>query len=100
MSVNLLDSLKGYITPELISKASSALGESESGIAKATSAILPTLLSGLVNKSEDSNVMGSVMDLVKQTSSSSDGGVLSNLGGLLTGNSGNSGINGNGIRIN
>lgn len=92
MSVNLLDSLKGYITPELISKASSALGESESGIAKATSAILPTLLSGLVNKSEDSNVMGSVMDLVKQTSSSSDGGVLSNLGGLLTGNSGNSGI--------
>jgi OmpA-OmpF porin, OOP family len=91
MSLNLLDSLKGLITPDLISKASSALGESESGISKATSAILPTLLSGLVNKSEDSNVMGSVMDLVKQSSSNSDS-ILSNLGGLLTNNSSTSGI--------
>jgi len=84
MSTNLLDSLKGYITPELISQASSMLGESESGVSKAVSAALPSLLGGLLNKSGDSNVMGSVMDLVTKSSGDS-GGILSNLGGLLGG---------------
>lgn len=86
MSANLLDSLKNYITPELISKASGMLGESESGVASAISASIPSLLSGLVNKSSDSGVMGSVMDLVSSQASNSDG-ILSNLAGLLSGDS-------------
>lgn len=88
---NLLDSLKSYITPELISKASGMLGESDSGVAKAVSAALPTLLSGLVHKSGDSSAMSGVMDLVTQNASHSDG-VMSNLTGLLSGNSAASGI--------
>jgi len=85
MSSNLLDLLKGYITPDVISKASSLLGESESGISKAVSATIPTLLTGLVNKSNDSSAMGSVMNLVSETGSS--GSILSDLPSLLTGSS-------------
>lgn len=96
MSANLLDSLKGYITPELISQASGALGESESGVSSAISSALPTLLGGLLNKSGDSSVMGSVMDLVTKSSADS-GGILSNLGGLLSG--GNSGASGLGSSL-
>lgn len=92
MSANLLDSLKSYVTPELIAQASGALGESEGGISKAVSAALPTLLGGLLNKSGDSSVMGSVIDLATRANGDEGGGLLSNLGGLLSG--GNSGASG------
>lgn len=85
MSLNLIDSLKGYITPEIITKASSLLGESENGTKNAITAAIPTLLSGLLNKSGDAGVMGSVMDLVTKNSNNSDG-ILSNITGLLSGN--------------
>jgi OmpA-OmpF porin, OOP family len=91
MSTNLLDSLKGYITPEIVSQASSMLGESEGGISKAITAVIPTLLGGLVHKSGDSGVMGSVMDLVTKSTSDS-GGVMSNLTGLLSGGSDSSSV--------
>ncbi len=91
MSTNLLDSLKGYITPEIVSQASSMLGESEGGISKAITAVIPTLLGGLVHKSGDSGVMGGVMDLVTKSTSNSDG-VMSNLTGLLSGGSDSSSI--------
>jgi OmpA-OmpF porin, OOP family len=91
MSANLLDSLKGYITPEIISQASSMLGESEGGISKAVSAVIPTLLGGLVNKTSDSGAMGSIMELVNKSTSNSDG-IFSNLTGLLSTDSASSGI--------
>lgn len=82
MSLNLLGLLKGYITPEVISKASILLGESENGISKAVSATIPTLLNGLVTKSNDLPAMESVMDLATVTES--PGSVLSHLPSLLT----------------
>lgn len=50
MSFNILEAVKGHITPDLISKASSFLGESDNGVAKAMSGILPTILGSLVTK--------------------------------------------------
>jgi OmpA-OmpF porin, OOP family len=91
MSASLIDLLKGYVTPDLISQASSVLGESEGGVSKAVSAAIPTLLTGLVHKSTDSNAMGSVMNLI--TESGSGGSILSNLPSLLSGSS-DSGIGG------
>jgi OmpA-OmpF porin, OOP family len=88
---NLLDALKGYITPELISKASGMLGESENGTTSAITAALPTLLSGLVNKSGDSGFMGTIMDMVSQNSGNS-GGIMSNLSGLLSPDNASSGV--------
>lgn len=87
MSTNLLDSLKGYITPELISQASARLGESEDGVSKAVSSSLPTLLGGLLSKTSDSSTMGGVMDLVtKFSQDSSDSGLNSSLLNMLFGN--------------
>jgi len=54
---NLLDSLKGLISNELIQSTASALGEQESGISKAVSGILPTLLGGLMQSNPSNHSM-------------------------------------------
>lgn len=83
MASSLLNQLKEYVTPDVISQASGILGESESGISNSVAAALPTLLSGFANKSNDSGFMNSIMDLVTETQNS--GNVLMNLPSLLTG---------------
>jgi OmpA-OmpF porin, OOP family len=79
---NILDALKGYITPELLGAAANQLGESESGVSKAIGGLLPTVLSGLVSKSTDANAFGSIFN---QLSDSRNAGFLDNIGGLIGG---------------
>jgi outer membrane protein OmpA-like peptidoglycan-associated protein len=78
---NLLDSIKSYVTPELLGQAAQLLGENEGGVSKAIGGLAPTLLAGLLNKTSDSNAMGSIFS----TLSNFDAGVLDNLGGLIGG---------------
>lgn len=85
MKDNLLQILKGYITPEVISKASSTLGESEDGVSKAITSLIPTVLNGLVHKTDDTDAMGNIYSLLKQNNSHSDN-ILSNITSLLSGN--------------
>lgn len=81
MSFNILDAVKGYLTPDLISKASSFLGENESGVSKALSGIIPTVLSGFVSKANaSSHDAADVMDIVKNTFNS---GTASGLGNFF-----------------
>jgi outer membrane protein OmpA-like peptidoglycan-associated protein len=80
MSFNLIDSAKSLFTNEMVSKASSYLGESESGVAKAISGILPSVLGGLVNKASDNDGAGAVAQMAQESHSS---GILDNLGGFL-----------------
>jgi outer membrane protein OmpA-like peptidoglycan-associated protein len=83
MSFNLLDSVKGILTTELMGKAASSLGESEGGISKAMSGIVPSILGGLVSKATSGGEgASSVLDMAKSASSS---GILSNLSGLFGG---------------
>jgi len=77
----LLDSIKEYVTPELIGQAASLLGENEGGISKAIGGLAPTILAGLLNKAGDSNAMGSIFNAL----SNFDAGILGNLGSLLGG---------------
>jgi OmpA-OmpF porin, OOP family len=82
MSFNILDAVKGYLTPDLISKASSSLGESESGISKALSGIIPTVLSGFVSKANTSSHDASdILDIVKNAHNS---GTASGLGNFFS----------------
>lgn len=88
MSFNILDAVKGYLTPDTISKVSYFLGESESGVSKALSGIVPTVLSGFVSKANSGNgSAGDIFDIVKNTYSSGNaaslGNFLSDGGGLL-----------------
>lgn len=82
MSENLLKSLTSYVTPDLISKASSLLGESSTGISNGMSAAIPSLLGGLLNNADKTDVMDGVMGLVNQKDFDADN-VMSNLSSLL-----------------
>lgn len=50
---HLPDSIKAYVTPELIGRAANLLGENEGGIAKAIGGMTPAILAGMLNKSSD-----------------------------------------------
>ena len=86
MSFNLLDLVKGQFSSELVSQASSFLGESESSVAKGLDAVIPAALSGIVKKVEDGDA-GSLVSLAK---TAYDSGILNNLPGSFS--SGGGGI--------
>ncbi len=81
MATTLLDSLKGLITPDLLSKAAGMLGESEGATSKALGAVFPTVLTGLLNKSQDTGAMETIFGLLKDKTN--DGSILKNVGSLL-----------------
>ncbi|MCS3529496.1 OmpA family protein [Chryseobacterium sp. JUb7] len=80
MSLNVIDLIKGQLGPALVSQAASQFGESESGISKAISGLLPAVVGGLANNSNNPGVL----DAITNASSS---GILGN---LLGGSSDNS----------
>lgn len=66
MSFNLLETVKNYFTSEFTNQASSSLGESNSGISKALSAIIPTGLAGILSKATSgSDGANSVFNMAK-----------------------------------
>ena len=69
MSMNVLDSLKGLFTDNMIDQASSMLGESKSGISKAISGLAPAVLSAVISKASAGDAQ-TVMDLSGKASSS------------------------------
>ena len=50
--MNLMELVKPHLTPALMQKVAAWLGESESGISKALSAIFPTVISAIVTKAD------------------------------------------------
>lgn len=80
MSLNLIDLIKGQLGPATVSQAASQLGESESGISKAISGLLPAIVGGLANNADKPGVLDAI-------SGASSSGLLGN---LLGGSSDNS----------
>lgn len=76
MSINLIELVKSQLGPETVSQAATQLGESESGVSKAISALLPAVIGGFSN----SNAQSELFSTLKDAASS---GVLSNLLGNL-----------------
>ena len=89
MAVNILETVKGYLSPDLISKASNMLGESESGVSKALSGLVPAVFGGLISKATTGSQAGAneVLALSKESYQSGFPGNVANMlnGGLLTG---------------
>lgn len=80
MSLNIIDLIKGQLGPALVSQSASQLGESESGISKAISGLLPAVVGGMANNAHKPEVLNAVT-----------GASSSNiLGDLLGGSSSNS----------
>ncbi|GAB0155951.1 hypothetical protein CHRYSEOSP005_12130 [Chryseobacterium sp. Alg-005] len=81
MSLNVIDLIKGQLGPALVSQAASQLGESESGISKAIGGLLPAVVGGLANNSDNPAVLDSITN-------ASSSGILGNLlGGSENNNS-------------
>jgi len=77
--MNLLDSVTGLLTPDLVGKAASFLGESESGVTKALGGIAPAVLQGIIGNAGKDGGAG-ILEMAKQAAGS---GILDNLGGLF-----------------
>jgi OOP family OmpA-OmpF porin len=83
MAVNLVELVKGYLTPDIIQKAGSFVGESESTTQKAMNGIVPALLAALANQASTSTgaeKLSRMLDAGKY-----DGSALNNLGNLFSG---------------
>lgn len=81
MTSSLLDSLSGLITPDLVGKAASMLGESDTALNKGLGAVFPALLAGVANRAGDGNFASSLFNLVGEPAN--DGSLLNNVGSLL-----------------
>jgi outer membrane protein OmpA-like peptidoglycan-associated protein len=86
MSASLLDGLTGLITPGLVSKASSMLGEPDTAVGKGLGATLPALLGGIASRADDASFGSSLFELVR--SPSNDDAVLGNVASLFGANGG------------
>jgi outer membrane protein OmpA-like peptidoglycan-associated protein len=81
MSATLLDTLSGLLTPDMIGKAASALGESEPAVSKGMSAVFPVLLSSVANRADDPDFASTLFNLVRDPAN--DGSLLGNVASLL-----------------
>ena len=80
MSLNVIDLIKGQLGPALVTQAATQYGESESGISKAISGLLPAVVGGLANNADKPGVL----DAITGAASS---GLLGNLLGDSSNNS-------------
>lgn len=83
MSVNVIDFIQNKLSGEFAVQAASAYGTSEGGIKKAVNAGIPTILAGLLGKSETADGANTVHKLATEAAG---GGILDNLRSLLTSN--------------
>lgn len=74
MSLNVIDLIKGQLGPALVSQAASQFGESEAGISKAIGGLLPAVVGGLANNSDNPVVLEAI-------NNSTSNGILGNLMG-------------------
>ncbi len=81
MAFNILDAVKGYLTPELLGQAASYLGESDSSISRAVSGLVPAALTGIINKAEAPGGASAIFDLAQKALGS---GILGNLASGFT----------------
>jgi len=82
MSDNLLAGLSGLLTPDLIGKAASLLGDSEPAVSKGMSAVFPVLLGSLANRASDPAFASTLSNLVRDPAN--DGSLLGNAASLLS----------------
>ena len=83
MAVNLVELVKGYLTPDIIQKGASFVGESEPATQKAMNGIVPTVIAAMANQASTSagaEKLGRILDTGKY-----DGSALNNLGSLFSG---------------
>ncbi len=64
----ILDTLRDVVSPDLVSRAASLLGESERSTSRGLGGAFPAILAGLLSKSSDSGAMRQTMDMLADPS--------------------------------
>ena len=90
MGLNLIELMNGYLTPEVLSKASTFIGENEKATTSAVGNIIPSLLGGLLHKTADNDGATSISNLL--LSGNYDGSVLNNVLNIFNGGEATDGI--------
>jgi OOP family OmpA-OmpF porin len=83
MAVNLIELVKGYLTPDIIQKAGSFVGESETATQKAMNGIVPTLIAAFANQASTTSGAEKLSQML--TAGNYDGSTLNNLGSVFSG---------------
>ena len=83
--MNVVDLLKAYLTPELISKASAHIGESEHATSKGLESVIPALLGGVLNASSNPSSINQIWDLINHKDNHAS--LLNNVSSLIGENS-------------
>jgi len=82
-TIDLMDQVKSLLTPDIISKMASFVGETPAATQKALGGMVPSVIAGLANQASTTN--GAQLLARTLDSGGFTGGVLDNLGRLLTG---------------
>ena len=61
----LIDAVTNYLTPDVVRKASSLVGESESSTRSALNGAVPSVLHGMVNMASSKEGASSITDLIR-----------------------------------
>lgn len=84
MSTNLIEMAQAYLTPDVVSKLSSFVGENPANVQNASAAAIPAVLAGLLHKATSTPTGASgLMSML--TSGKFDAGSLTNISSLLSG---------------
>jgi hypothetical protein len=80
--MDLMDLLKGQLTPELIAQLSQQTGAAPAQTATAAEGVLSTLLGGLAKNAQTPDGAGNILGAIQRDH---DGSMLDNIMGLITG---------------
>ncbi|APD08078.1 phosphoglucomutase (alpha-D-glucose-1,6-bisphosphate-dependent) [Flavobacteriaceae bacterium UJ101] len=80
MAFNLLETVQGYLTDELVNQAGSFLGESNEGVTKALSGIVPLVIGKFTEEASTESGAQQLLDIAKSDEAT---GILGNLGNFF-----------------
>jgi outer membrane protein OmpA-like peptidoglycan-associated protein len=91
---SLLNSLTERITPDVVGRVASSLGESDASVSRGLRAGVSSVLAGLVNRTADSGAMARVYELAtnRDNDLSSAGDIASSVARTMTGSSTTGGV--------
>jgi outer membrane protein OmpA-like peptidoglycan-associated protein len=72
MATSMLAGVQELLTPSFLSRVSSQTGESEAAISKGFTAVVPTLLASIADRSGDSGFMNRLVNLASNTATEND----------------------------
>jgi OmpA-OmpF porin, OOP family len=97
MAMNLLDSAKSLLTPDVVSKISTLIGETPGKTQQALGTAIPSVAGVMCNEASTPSGAARMHDLITNTQLPGD--LLSNVGGLLAGGAATQGLLATGSRL-